>query len=366
MNGSGRIRIVFLEEWPSLRAFHVLPYLCERFDVTYITTGKRVPDAQYKELITFPDPKFHLQRAFQFARHTDALYRAGKIDFAYSYATIGYLLTATPYISFLGGSYLEDIKVSATVLPWHRKWRILSGYIHYGIPELVSTKRAKLVLTNSRALRAQICQNYSVREDTVKVIYNGVSESFREVLREKDLGKASSALYIGRLHPSKGVKNLLSAFTKRKHLSMNFYVIGDGSEFAEIRRLAEKDHRILLARELQTDEIKKIMTGTKYFLFPSLQEGCPNVLLEAMAAGHVCIGYDIPAVREILGDAGIMVSAGRPNEILDEVEKLAGQEQAVRRYIEAASKRSSCFTWDNCAKELEIALYKMNEIVTAA
>src|SRR5436190_8213791 len=90
------IRVAILEEWPSLRSFHVLPYLCERFEVTYITTGKALPDAPFKDVITFPDPRFHLQRALSFSRCTDALYRDKKIDFAYSYACIGFLIRQAP------------------------------------------------------------------------------------------------------------------------------------------------------------------------------------------------------------------------------------------------------------------------------
>ncbi len=353
------IRIAFLEEWPSLRAFHVLPYLCEQFEITYITTGKVLPDAKFKEVIRFPDPKFHLQRAFAFSRCTDRLYRDGKIDFAFSYSCIGYLIRRTPYISFLGGSYLEDLKVSLMVLPWYRRWRAVTGFLHYVIPELISTKRAKMVLTNSEALRAQVCRNARLAPESVSVIYNGVDESFREVFRVKDFSRARAALYIGRLHVRKGILNLVRAFAKRPSLDIRFYVIGDGPDWGEIKSLAEKDQRIIVMKDLDTAAIRQIMGQTKYFLFPSLHEGCPNALLEAMASGHVCIAYDIPAVREILNGAGNAVPPGDAHGIVDQLERLQDRGDSVKRWIEAAHQRAQGFQWTPCAKKLESAFRKM-------
>jgi len=353
------IRIAFLEEWPSLRAFHVLPYLCEQFEITYITTGKGLPDAKFKEVIGFPDPKFHLQRALAFSRCTDRLYRDGKIDFAFSYSCIGYLIRRTPYISFLGGSYLEDIKVSMVVLPWYRRWRVATGFLHYGIPELISTKRAKKVLTNSEALGAQVCRNANLSPESVSVIYNGVDESFRAVFRAKDFSRAHAALYIGRLHVRKGILNLVRAFAKRPSLDIGFYVVGDGPDRGEIKSLAKKDHRIIVLNDLDAAVIRQVMGQTKYFLFPSLHEGCPNALLEAMASGHVCIAYDIPAVREILSGTGIVVPPGDAHGILDQLERLLDCEDSAKRWIEAAHQRAQRFCWISCAKELETAFRKM-------
>jgi glycosyltransferase involved in cell wall biosynthesis len=191
------------------------------------------------------------------------------------------------------------------------------------------------------------------------VIYNGVDESFREVFRVKDFSRARATLYIGRLHVRKGILNLVRAFAKRPSLDIRFYVIGDGPDCGEIKSLAEKDQRIIVMKDLDAAAIRQIMAQTKYFLFPSLHEGCPNALLEAMASGHVCIAYDIPAVREILGGSGILVRPGDAHGILDQLERLLDCEDRAKSWIEEAYKRAQGFQWTSCAKKLESAFRKM-------
>jgi len=54
-----KARIAFLEEWPSLRANRVLPYLTKEFEITYITCEMgNFPKGDFKEVIKFPAPNF--------------------------------------------------------------------------------------------------------------------------------------------------------------------------------------------------------------------------------------------------------------------------------------------------------------------
>ena len=116
-----------------------------------------------------------------------------------------------------------------------------------------------MVLTNSEALKAQICLNAQLAPELVSVIYNGVEESFRQVFRAKDLSCASSALYIGRLHPSKGILRLVKAFVKRPSLDMHFHIIGEGSDLREVKSLAQRDRRLIVRRNLNAAEIQLVM-----------------------------------------------------------------------------------------------------------
>jgi len=119
--------------------------------------------------------------------------------------------------------------------------------------------------------------------------------------------------------------------------------------------LGEKDQRIIVMKDLDASAIRQVMGQTKYFLFPSLHEGCPNALLEAMASGHVCIAYDIPAVREILCGTGIAVPPGDAHGILDQLETLLDCEESAKSWIEAAHLRTADFQWETCAKQLASA-----------
>lgn len=353
------MRVAFLEEWPSLRAHHVLPYLCERFDITYITTGQDLPCAKFKDVIIFPPPRIHLQRALSFSACTDALYRDGKIDFAFSYACIGYLIKKAPYISFIGGSYIEDCKLSGKILPWWKKWRAATGFLHYGIPELISLRRAKMLVANSYSLRTQVQKTAGLPSEAISVVYNGVDDAFRDVFRKKDWTSAKNILFVGRFHPSKGILKLMKAFTRRSLIKSKFYVVGDGPDMGELLKLASGDARIIILKNLSSEEIRKVMSTTRYFVFPSLQEGCPNVLLEAMASGHLCFAYNIPAVNEILDGHGVLAPVGAAELLVERLERALGERENCEEKIDAGHRRTSVFDWSTCASQLEGVFKKM-------
>jgi len=57
-----------------------------------------------------------------------------------------------------------------------------------------------------------------------------------------------------------------------------------------------------LIGSLRNDELTSLYTEYKYFLIPSLYEGNPKVVLEAMAAGCIVIGNKIESLQEIIND----------------------------------------------------------------
>jgi glycosyltransferase involved in cell wall biosynthesis len=60
------------------------------------------------------------------------------------------------------------------------------------------------------------------------------------------------------------------------------------------------------------DDVRAILWALDVFVLPSLDEGMPNALLEALACGVPCIGTDIPGIRDLLdnGAKGTLVYAG--------------------------------------------------------
>ena len=61
-------------------------------------------------------------------------------------------------------------------------------------------------------------------------------------------------------------------------------------------------------------DVKRILASIDVFVLPSLSEGCPFSLLEAMAAEKAIIASDIPGIREIVQD-GIEALLFEPNNV---------------------------------------------------
>ncbi|HQH26917.1 MAG TPA: glycosyltransferase [Oligoflexia bacterium] len=139
----------------------------------------------------------------------------------------------------------------------------------------------------------------------------------------KLLGVASDALIVGtvgRFHPHKDQHTFVRAagLVGRQHNKVQFAAIGRGineSNFLLRRWIEEEDlvQRFHLLSE--RDDVLKLLPGFDVFCSPSLSEGFPNAIGEAMACGIPCVVTDAGASAEIVGDTGIVVPRQQPGRL---------------------------------------------------
>ncbi|KAF1086091.1 Alpha-D-kanosaminyltransferase [Sporotomaculum syntrophicum] len=113
---------------------------------------------------------------------------------------------------------------------------------------------------------------------------------------------------VGALEVRKGHCYLIEAIARLAAEHQNIYccLVGSGSEEANLRanvaRLGVGDRVLLLGNRA---DINAVLSNSDAFVLPSLHEGLPNALLEAMAMGLPCVATDVGGVRELLPDAGL-------------------------------------------------------------
>ena len=145
------------------------------------------------------------------------------------------------------------------------------------------------------------------------VIPNGIDTArFARPLRPREevrseLGIPSDAKVvgaIGRLDPQKGYRYLIPAFAQvaRESPDAELVIAGDGPERRRIRELADgagcADRVHLVGR--RTD-VPDLLHAFDVFVMPSLYEGLPLALIEAMAAGVPVVASAVDSVPEVLG-----------------------------------------------------------------
>ena len=151
-----------------------------------------------------------------------------------------------------------------------------------------------------------------------------VSEKRKAELR-RELGfdeRTRVLLSVGRLSHEKGHADLIRAFPKMRELAgdspLRLVLVGEGRERRRIEELCgdlNLTETITLAG--QQDDINPYYGISDVFLLPSLSEGCPNVLLEAMAAGVPVVATAVGGILEVVtsGKDAILVKKCDPDDL---------------------------------------------------
>jgi len=129
-------------------------------------------------------------------------------------------------------------------------------------------------------------------------------------------------VHVGRVTPAKNHELILAAAQAilERHSNAWAVLIGLGSTDYAGSRLSKSITERFKTFEHRSDVVS-FLQASDVFLFPSLNEGMPNALIEAMAAGCPVVASDIPAIREVFPPAyGAYLFA--PTDVLGAVDRI--------------------------------------------
>ncbi|MFH1615455.1 MAG: glycosyltransferase [Planctomycetota bacterium] len=174
-------------------------------------------------------------------------------------------------------------------------------------------KRAAKILTVGQAVKDDVLR-YNPAVDSGRVINIGNSIdpapftdlSMTHQQAKQRLGLASDSVVfgmVGRLAPTKGLPFLIDAFqTVSKHLpASHLILVGDGRERHQLYAQAQNTHCAGAIHFLgKRQDIPQLLRAMDVFVLPSIAEGIPRAMLEAMASGIPCIGTNVGGIPEVL------------------------------------------------------------------
>lgn len=180
----------------------------------------------------------------------------------------------------------------------------------------------------------------------LQVIRNGVDvRRFANAAADRQsLGLRGDGTVIGvvaRLHPVKGHSVLLHAFVgvKRQFPEASLLIVGDGEERAGLGVLAKElgidDSVVFLGSRRDIPELLAAMDIT---VLPSLEEGLPLSLLEAMAAAKPIVATDVGAVPTVIrhNQTGLLVPPRDPEAITQALTRMLSDTELQRTLSAAA------------------------------
>jgi glycosyltransferase involved in cell wall biosynthesis len=252
----------------------------------------------------------------------------------------------------------------AKLLPELRRRRLWFAF-HHGdaYPDLkqrlfnhvdrVSLRSADRVVTVCQAFMPRLAA-CGVTSDRIRILHNSVmpfspvSSSERAELRSR-LGIGADeavVLAIGRFSREKGHSVLLRALHQLRSIPRKWklVLVGVGPERDALMRLARSlglNERVLFAGAHA--DVRPFYAIADVFALPSLSEGSPNVLLEAMAAKIPIAATKAGGNPEIIlhNETGLLVPIGDPQSLASAIAQLLGEPDLASRFAEAACARAT-------------------------
>ena len=180
-----------------------------------------------------------------------------------------------------------------------------------------------------------------------------------DFLKEKEIKFENYILFVGRDDPVKGIKYLIEAFLKIKKDFPNFklVLVGEGLEpNSKFQILNTKlKGRIEFKGRLSLKETKEIMKNCYCLVLPSLSEGLPRVIMEAMALRKPVIGSRVGGILDLIKDGhnGFLFEAGNSNKLAEKLRILLSNKNLAMEM----GKKGKKFIQDNFSNKKYIENY---------
>lgn len=243
----------------------------------------------------------------------------------------------------------------------------LRGLLH-AMSELpvfnIIRKYADMVWVTDESDRRRFIDGKRLTPDNVICVPWGVDTRTPRMIPEtKD--KKFDAVFIGRLHPQKGVLELISiwSYVCQQKKDATLAIIGDGELEKEIREKIRKsnlENNITLLGYLDRMEKFKIFKQSRIVVHPALYDTGSLAPAEAMACGLPGVSFDLPAFRTYYPTGLIKISRFDLNEFANSIIELLTNEELYNSLRREALELIKGMDWDNKAEELLLKMKRLS------
>lgn len=222
-----------------------------------------------------------------------------------------------------------------------RRFRWLKAPLQILLGRLTA-RSADLVLAPSAATAAELRRDYRVRDVAVVPNVTGGLE-----VQAADPGEPPGyLLFVGRLRIRKGLEVLLEALrrTRERYPRVRLVIAGDGEHRLALegsaRRLA-LDPAVRFLGRCDAGQVRGLLQGALALVVPSIYEGMPLVVLEAMESGVPVVASRVSGIPEVVGDGktGWLVPPEDPGSLAAALSEILAHPEEARRRGEAGRRR---------------------------
>jgi glycosyltransferase involved in cell wall biosynthesis len=336
--------------------------------------GHRVTYVFYEDLMTssetagrFRDLRFALRLA-RLLRKNREKYSVVNLHapIGFAYGLFRRLLPAgryPPYVMTLHGLEERRLHVMRREVRKGRAWNFsLANRVWHRVYHrprfFLSIKTADLAHCYSRDVWTLLQLKYNLDSGQVAYIPNGVEERF--FLRREYANRAPvRLLYAGTWLDQRGIFYLRDALgaLNGQFSDWTLTIAGAGVDAERLKAFFGETLReqILVSPVIPADRMPELYAEHDIFVFPSLMEGLPSVLLEAMASGMPAITAETCGMVDVIQDGinGVLVPPADAPALESALLRLCQDADLRRRLGRAAQESMRHYTWETAAGKLE-------------
>jgi len=204
---------------------------------------------------------------------------------------------------------------------------------------------AKKVITISEYNKRYLIKKFHIPEEKIAVVHSGINLDYfteNSVLKNGE----KIILSVARLHPVKGLDNLIKAcgILDNKRIDFKCFIIGRGEEKDNLEKLINElnlNDKVFLLGAKPLEEVREFYKKATVFVLPSRQETMGVTTMEAMASGLPVISTNIYGIPELVEHrvSGFLVSPDNEKEVAFRIEKLLEDENIRARIGKMGRKK---------------------------
>lgn len=140
-----------------------------------------------------------------------------------------------------------------------------------------------------------------------------------------------NVLWTGRYVCEKGIRYLIEAakIVSKRFPDSKFVLVGSGEELPRMIQLRNRlgvEENVIFLPEMEQTRLLGVLNRCTLFVLPSLSEGFPSTVLEAMSCQKPVVATGGIGLEEVIGNAGLYVPPANSQALADAIAKLLGNE----------------------------------------
>jgi glycosyltransferase involved in cell wall biosynthesis len=214
-----------------------------------------------------------------------------------------------------------------------------------------------------------LIERYGRAASSVTRMTPGATETFARTARARDYRTATRILFAGTWRTNKGIADLVAAFTDiaGRHPTAELQILGAGMRRDAVESAFNPSvrFRVRCVEAGTEEETAAVFAAADIFLLPSLFEGTPLTLMEAMMSGLPIVTTATCGMKDIIVDQrnGLLVPIRSPRKIVGAIDALLADERLRESLGQAAqSDAQTLYPWDVVARPVLEVYEKLREV----